>query len=585
MFDLKAKENASPFVKDFISKYGFPQWKAYKSKIRQPILARAEDQTQDTIVSIPIMDENSTKISSILKVRLNGEVMYKLFKDYAYALNGFSKYPGRLTPSADDIVSELLNYEKELLGRNVYRVTDKRLFDYWDSDIPRPDTFYMSFDRRVSCTNTIAILDWVPGGFLESCPPGQDHCIKWVQVVVDEITVSGWCSEDDPYENGGGGEDDGGWGNDPTNPGEPGGGGGSSGGSNPPANTGPCGLGWDPIVQLPDGTWNDICLNSPLEPEKADQNGFYQSRISALEQLLSISSDVLLPCDEILALETFGSMWQAVGSYTAPLSVVERLNSIRTSHPNWIVDNYNLENIENAYGPKVNCDFFPVKIPILPNNPETGNQFTARDFLEYFRTHINTFINPYSQTNFQCDFSVFDDCDKWYSPFEDCLGALCSVEIHPGTSGYPSLYNSGSIIVSDYHHGVYPGGYESNWFTVSTLETPFDGEHPVAGNRRFGIYNTIENPNEWTFFTMGVDRTWDFWDAIINQWDFGFNEADALWSGVQDQIIQFCNFPANMGQASLFAQRSYIARPRWSDVEKFLRKEITFQQLRQIMGC
>lgn len=181
--------------------------------------------------------------------------MYKLFKDYDYALNGFSKDPNRQTPSADDVVSELLNYEKELLGRSVYRVTDKRLFDYWTSDIPRPDTFYMSFDRRVPCENTIAILDWVPGGFLENCPPNVDHCIKWVQVVVDEITVSGWCSEDDPYENGAGGGDDEGWGYDPTNPGEQGGDGSitSGGGSNPPpVNTSPCGLGWDPIVQLAD---------------------------------------------------------------------------------------------------------------------------------------------------------------------------------------------------------------------------------------------------------------------------------------------------------------------------------------------
>jgi len=35
---------------------------------------------------------------------------------------------------------------------------------------------------------------------------------------------------------------------------------------------------------------------------------------------------------------------------------------------------------------------------------------------------------------------------------------------------------------------------------LSTVETPIDGDHPVAGNRRFGIYKTIENPNQWTFY-------------------------------------------------------------------------------------
>lgn len=36
-----------------------------------------------------------------------------------------------------------------------------------------------------------------------------------------------------------------------------------------------------------------------------------------------------------------------------------------------------------------------------------------------------------------------------------------------------------------------------------------DFEHPVAGNRRFGIYSDPDRPGEFVFYTMGVDRIWD----------------------------------------------------------------------------
>ena len=40
-------------------------------------------------------------------------------------------------------------------------------------------------------------------------------------------------------------------------------------------------------------------------------------------------------------------------------------------------------------------------------------------------------------------------------------------------------------------------------FTFSTMHTPNDGDHPVSGNRRFGIYN---DPNGgYTFYVGGLD--------------------------------------------------------------------------------
>ena len=91
--------------------------------------------------------------------------------------------------------------------------------------------------------------------------------------------------------------------------------------------------------------------------------------------------------------------------------------------------------------------------------------------------------------------------------------------------------NDGSVIISDYKDTVYSGGSHYIYFTVSTLETPLDFEHPVAGNRRFGLFNTTNNPDQWTLYTMGVDRINDLMDGILLQ-NFMFNNADMLWKNV-----------------------------------------------------
>lgn len=317
----------------------------------------------------------------------------------------------------------------------------------------------------------------------------------------------------------------------------------------------------------------------PLEPEKADQNGFYPSRKLALEQFLQMKPNGLLPCDQLQILGNYASMYQDVASYSAPAEVIERLNQIRASNPGWIVDDYNIENIEDASGTIVNCDFFPIQITTLPTNPYSNLAFTPLDFLEYFRTNINHFIPVDDGFDFTCLFDGFDDCGKWYSPYEQSLGALNEVRI-PGPLG---TFNDGSIIISDYQHQVFQDGHENDWFTVSTVETPFDGEHPVAGNRRFGIYNTPNNLNQWTFYTMGVDRTWDFYDGIFNSLFGGFEKADALWSFVQNKVIEYCN--SNLGTAAFYSNHKNIARPKWDQVSKFLKKEISFQQLLVAMGC
>lgn len=115
------------------------------------------------------------------------------------------------------------------------------------------------------------------------------------------------------------------------------------------------------------------------------------------------------------------------------------------------------------------------------------------------------------------------------------------------------------------------------------MHSPVDAAHPVAGNRRFGIFT---DPNGGcVLYTMGVDRTNDWSTTILNiTTGVAFSSADALWKAVQDGVISDVN--SSGGQASLYTPRYQFARPDWNGpVKEFLLGHITFQQMKSQLNC
>jgi len=115
------------------------------------------------------------------------------------------------------------------------------------------------------------------------------------------------------------------------------------------------------------------------------------------------------------------------------------------------------------------------------------------------------------------------------------------------------------------------------------MTTPMDINHPVSGNREFGIYNDQTRPGEFTFYTMGVDRTSDLMFRLLNSNNQVFDGGDALWSNIQKNMIQF--IINNGGQAETYTPIQIIARPKYEDVKRFLRGEIDFPTLKTLLGC
>ena len=56
------------------------------------------------------------------------------------------------------------------------------------------------------------------------------------------------------------------------------------------------------------------------------------------------------------------------------------------------------------------------------------------------------------------------------------------------------------------------------------------------------------------------------------------SQADALWMSFQDRIKKFTE--QNGGSASLPTQRNQGGRPDWNEVKRFLKGEITLEEIR-----
>lgn len=574
--ELERQNKTNEFVQAFIAKEGFPIWnksrmETHKRKHNVSTFGDGDD-LNDTIVYIPLVVDSQHYVHGFLKATVTDTVDIRIFRQNDYLSFPFeTSTPTTSATTAEDYAIRMMSMDRDVFGNTEFKMADKRMFhistDYSDT---------ATTQRFVKLTDSTGIGGDDTGFGFAGGGTGnyqEQICYEvWVYTsncgtsfsgTINNMACTGsWHSENYCviFESGGSG-----W------PAPPGGGpGGSGGGTNPSCLPGGENIvnGFVPIECAPGPGGNPW-------PSR-DENGFLYSRITELQSQITADATILEPCDSLtlMNLATYGPMYQRIAQFTASGTVTNRLDSIRQAQgTNWSPDNYSIQSLTDAYGPVVNCDYFPLRITQFPNHINTSTPMTPAEFLEYFRLNINSFITSPVTVNFSCNLTPqFDDCQKWNQASGNALGSLNHVFI-PG--------NSGSVILSDYQH--INSTAEQHYFKVSTLETPFDGEHPVAGNREFGLFNTSDSLARYTFYTMAVDRTWDWLTNAMNNTFGGFRRADSLWTNIQGNLKNFVN--NNGGTASYYQQRNYIARPKWDDVKDFLKGIISFATLRQRLGC
>lgn len=274
------------------------------------------------------------------------------------------------------------------------------------------------------------------------------------------------------------------------------------------------------------------------------------ARIKALNVLLEQNPNGLLdiPCTEL-------SKWQQLANYQIPLSVKNRVNQINSQAG--LFDSASLQSIFTGGGPSLNMDYFAVKINTLPNKPGTSQQYTPSEFFDHFRKNINNFVYGSSFTPVVNGGYNINDTALWNS--SNPLGALIHIEI-PG--------NNGTVICSEFNN--------QQWI-FTTVDIPWDDQHPVSGNRRFGYY--MEGGAMYVY-ARGVDRfTFNFlnYSATWFAEGIGFNKADELWSSFQTKISQFVNNGG--GQSVIIPSTKY--RPSWIKIRNYIKGTETISAL----GC
>ena len=157
--DLRKKNEANPFIETFINRHGYPLWQYAKFTKPKNAPSIYASQLQEELLEVPIVKDMAEYVNGILNVKIDAEILYKVFERNAWETYGFNKAPERTSPSADDVVRKIMEYEKEIWAEDVYKVSDNRLFDYWPADIIKPSSFYLRSNITVDGITVIYLYE------------------------------------------------------------------------------------------------------------------------------------------------------------------------------------------------------------------------------------------------------------------------------------------------------------------------------------------------------------------------------------------------------------------------------------------
>ncbi len=277
-------------------------------------------------------------------------------------------------------------------------------------------------------------------------------------------------------------------------------------------------------------------------------------RIDALDYELLQNPNKLLniPCTQL-------PNWQDIATHQIPQSVKTKLQNIPNQNSYW--SSWNITDLDDGAGARINMDLFPIKISTMPNKPNSTQKYTPAEFFDFFRKNINLFAEKF--TPIEDNYYNIHDTALWNS--SNPLGSLIHINIP---------IDDGTVICS---------GFSTNTWIFSTIKAPlgwsYDGIHPVSGNRAFSYY--MEGSTMY-IYTRGVDRT-----SYINNDNtpkinyimeaIAFAGADDLWSEMQNKLSTYVNNRG--GSSNPVTPVKY--RPNYEKIKNYLKGQIPLSSV----GC
>ena len=277
-------------------------------------------------------------------------------------------------------------------------------------------------------------------------------------------------------------------------------------------------------------------------------------RIDALDYELLQNPNKLLniPCTQL-------PNWQDIATHQIPQSVKTKLQNIPNQNSYW--SSWNITDLDDGAGARINMDLFPIKISTMPNKPNSTQKYTPAEFFDFFRKNINLFAEKF--TPIEDNYYNIHDTALWNS--SNPLGSLIHINIP---------IDDGTVICS---------GFSTNTWIFSTIKAPlgwsYDGIHPVSGNRAFSYY--MEGSTMY-IYTRGVDRTsyinndkTPVINAIMES--VAFKGADELWTGMQNKLSAYVNNRG--GSSNPVTPVKY--RPNYEKIKNYLKGQIPLSSV----GC
>lgn len=175
--DLRKKNEEKPFIETFVARHGYPIWQYAKTAKPRTAPSIYASQIQEELLEVPVVKDMAEYVNAILNIKIDVDIFYKLFERNAWETYGFNKAPERTSPSADDVVRKIMEFEKEIWAEDIYKISDNRLFDYWPADIVKPSSFYVRSNITVDGITVIHLYEectWNTHGEVVGVAPGDN---------------------------------------------------------------------------------------------------------------------------------------------------------------------------------------------------------------------------------------------------------------------------------------------------------------------------------------------------------------------------------------------------------------------------
>jgi nucleoid-associated protein YgaU len=188
--------------------------------------------------------------------------------------------------------------------------------------------------------------------------------------------------------------------------------------------------------------------------------------------------------------------------------------------------------LNNAIGNKINLDYYSIEINKMPINKATGSTYTKEELLDYVRKNFDKFMNE--NTEFSSDNT--NEMKLWKST--NPTSALMQFSV-------PLPYSPIAVKYLDADMTVITSNVSPQYWTFSTIHNSQDLDHPVSGNRMFGIQQGVHGDGSifHEFYIRGADITSNLTSTVISNVfnDKVFSDADILWRDVINNINKFVN--------------------------------------------